>query len=101
MRRAIPLLLLALSASARGQSETTRPAGGTAASGMLGTSLFWENDGNVTKPNNSSDRHYTAGAGVAVQWQSPETRDLAGALPSWEGEFSKDAAGTSFRSDLR
>lgn len=77
---------------------TTTPNGRTAGGEpfAIGLSLYWENDGNFAKPNNSTDRDYSAGTGTAIQWQSPQTTALVGQIPSINNEFSDCAPDTSF-----
>lgn len=107
MVRQTGLAVLAFSTLAMGQATqrsaeddlTLYPTPVEVASGAhdaLVTRLYWDNDSRYTKPENPSDRHYTAGIGAAVQWQSPETRDLVGALPSLDGEFDPARRETSY-----
>lgn len=91
-------------ANAASSQPTTLPAGAQDAppqavppsAGAVGVTAFWENDGNWSKLNGPSDRDYTAGGAMAFQWQAPWTDDLVGSIPSLNGEFDKDAPGTSF-----
>jgi lipid A 3-O-deacylase len=62
----------------------------------LGLTLYADNDGSILKPNGRTDRHYTAGTGIGVQWQNPSTDVLASSLPTIDGEFNRDTKGTSF-----
>ncbi len=71
----------------------SRPVRNTRA---LGLSLYWENDGNFAKPNGATDRHYSSGTGMAVQWQDDTTDEMVDLLPSCDGEFDRQAPGTSF-----
>ncbi len=53
--------------------------------------FYWENDGAYTKIYDPSDRHYTAGAGLSMQWQSLLSDDLISSIPSIDNEYaSKD-----------
>ena len=74
------------------------PADSTAP--VVGLSLFWENDGNFAKPNNSTDRDYSSGLGLAVQWQSQDTSSLVSEIPSLNQEFSRQSPGTSYAMGL-
>ena len=71
----------------------SRPVGNA---GALGLSLYYENDGSFVRPNGATDRHYTNGTGIAVQWQSDVTDGLVGAIPSIGDEFAREMRGTSF-----
>ncbi len=64
--------------------------------GAMGLSLYFENDGAFARPNGSTDRHYTSGTGIAVQWQSPVTDEMVGAIPSIGDEFAPERPGISF-----
>jgi len=59
-------------------------------------SLYWENDGGYTKPIDASDRHYTAGVGLSLQWQSGLTDSVVGMIPSFGDEFAPGRAGVSY-----
>ena len=91
-----PATIAATAPTSLGQPATMETQPPTRASHAIGYSVYWENDGNVTKLNNPSDRHYTAGTAAAIQWQNPQTNAFVGAMPSLNGEFSKDAPGTSY-----
>lgn len=75
-------------------AAASRPA--SAADHALGVSFYWENDGNFAKPNGATDRHYSAGDAVAVQWQNPWTNDLVSQLPSINEEFAPQTPGVSY-----
>jgi len=66
----------------------------------VGLTAIFENDGTIAKPNNNTDRHYTAGIGVAVQWQAPWLTELLGGLPSLGGEFDPSHPGVSYSMGL-
>jgi lipid A 3-O-deacylase len=79
------------------EAADLQPGSGTARStGALGLSLCCENDGSFVHPNGATDRHYTSGTGVAVQWQDGDTDKLVGAIPSIDDEFAPETPGTSF-----
>lgn len=61
-----------------------------------GVSLYWENDGTFVRPNWATDRHYTSGTGIAVQWQNDATDEIIGQIPSIYDEFAPQTPGTSF-----
>ena len=62
----------------------------------MSVSLYWENDGAYTKPIDISDRHYTAGVGLSLQWQSGLTDTVMGVIPSIGSEFAPGRAGVSY-----
>lgn len=64
--------------------------------GALGLSLYYENDGTFVHPNGATDRHYTNGTGISVQWQNDVTDEMVGAIPSISEEFAPETRGTSF-----
>ena len=62
--------------------------------------IYWENDGGYTKIYDPTDRHYTAGAGFSLQWQSPLADDLISAIPSIGGEFASDHPQVTYASGM-
>lgn len=62
----------------------------------LSPTIYWENDGGFTKPIDISDRHYTAGVGLSLQWQNALTDDLMGIMPSIGDEFAPDKPKVSY-----
>ena len=62
----------------------------------LGLTLFWENDGAWSKWGKPTDGWYTAGVGMALQWQGTVADELVGSLPSIGEEFSPHSKGTSY-----
>jgi lipid A 3-O-deacylase len=55
------------------------------------STFYWENDGNWAKPFDGHDRHYTAGVGLSLSWRAPWVDDLLKDMPSFEGEFERNA----------
>jgi hypothetical protein len=56
----------------------------------LKATAYWENDGGFARPNNRTDRHYTAGVGLSLAWQAPWVNTLIGAVPSIGNEFDRE-----------
>jgi hypothetical protein len=49
--------------------------------------LYWENDGGWAKPLTDTDKHYTAGVGASLSFQSPFVDSLLVHVPSFFNEF--------------
>lgn len=105
MLKQASLFLLTLASPALAQTvpplsltsqPTPLPRPPAAGSDAIGATFFYENDSRSAKPNNETDRHYTGGGAVALQWQSPQTSELVGSLPSFDGEFAKGTPGVSY-----
>lgn len=62
--------------------------------------LYWENDGGATKIYDPTDRHYTAGAGFSIQWQSHLTNDIVSGIPSLDDEFAPDQPDVTYASGI-
>lgn len=98
--------LLASAVAAIGQTtapQTTLPDGPVAQAtkpSAVAVSLFWENDGGFTNLLSSTDRYYTSGTAIAVQWQDEATSDIISKLPSIGGEFDAGRPGTSYAAGL-
>ncbi len=65
----IVLLLLAMTCPVLAQSSP------------LTTTLYWENDGTVLKPNNETDRHYTNGLALTLAGPNQTVADIGRELP--------------------
>ncbi len=61
-----------------------------ASANSVGLTFYWENDGGFAKPNGSTDRHYTAGTALSVDWQAPWVNNLLSQLPSINDEFAPE-----------
>jgi len=62
----------------------------------LGITCFSENDGASTSASGQTDRWYTSGTGLALQWQSEPTDKLVARIPSFGNEFAADQPHVSY-----
>lgn len=71
-------------------TTSARPAGV-----YIRHSAYFENDGTIAKPNQRTDRHYTAGFGLAWQWRGPGIDEGLSRLPTIAGEFRGPGVSTA------
>lgn len=87
---------------ANGPATSLSPVGGALRAAPAGrpdafsVTYFWENDGAYTKIYDPSDRNYTAGIGLSLQWAGEKMDRIGGAIPSIGGEFDPDRPGVTY-----
>ena len=61
---------------------------------------YFDDDGTFVKPNGGTDRHYTAGAALSLQWRAPWVDSIVSAIPSFNEEFTAQTPNTSYAMGL-
>lgn len=66
----------------------------------IAPTFYWDNDGGFTKIYDPTDRDYTSGTGVSLQWQNELSNDLISSIPSIDDEYAPKDARVTYASGI-
>lgn len=66
----------------------------------ISPTYYWENDGGFAKIYDPTDRHYTAGVGLSLQWQNKWSDDVISAIPSIDDEYASKNPRVTYASGI-